>query len=238
MSSAQQSRPPANNRLLSALPREEYERLLPHLEPVRLHKGRIIYEAGDTAHSAFFVNGGMISLLSTTEQGEVIEVAMVGSEGVTGIPIVLRVNRMPYRAMVQLPVDALRIKAPVLRQEFDRGGRFQHLLLCYTHALFTQVAQSAVCNRFHSVGERLCRWLLVSRERVGSDSFDLTQEFIAHMLGMPRSGVSAAAGALQKAGLIGYSRGRITILDREGLEEASCECYGVVADAIKNCLPS
>lgn len=227
-----------DNRILAALPVEERERLLPNLESVHLHKGRIIYEAGDAANFAYFVCQGMISLLSTTEDGEIIEVAMVGSEGVTGIPIILRVNKIPYRAMVQLPVDALRIKAEALKAEFDRGGRFQHLLLCYTHALFTQVAQSAVCNRFHTVEERLCRWLLVSRDRVGSDTFELTQEFIAHMLGMPRSGVSGTAKALQKAGLISYSRGRITILDRRGLEKSSCECYRIVKDAVENCTPS
>lgn len=178
----------------------------------------------------------MVSLLSTTIKGETIEVGMVGSEGVTGIPIILGVNKMPYRVVVQIPADALRIEAVALQHEFSKGGRLQHLLLCYAHTLFTQIAQSAVCNRFHTLEERLCRWLLVSRDRVHSDTFELTQDCIAQMLDTARSRVSPVAGTLRKAKLISYNRGIITILDEKGLEEASCECYGIVRDEIEHCL--
>ena len=227
---------PMKNRLLAALPRAEYERLLPKLQPIQLPTGRILYESGDAARFAYFLNSGMVSLLSTTLKGETIEVGMVGNEGVTGIPIILGVNKMPYRVMVQIPADALRIEAVALQHEFNKGGRLQHLLLCYAHTLFTQVAQSAVCNRFHLLEARLCRWLLVSRDRVQTDTFELTQDCIAQMLGTARSRVSPVAGALQKAKLIRYSRGVITILDEKGLEKASCECYGIVRDEIEHCL--
>lgn len=178
----------------------------------------------------------MVSLLSTTIKGDTIEVGMVGSEGVTGIPIILGVNKMPYRVMVQIEADALRIEAVALQDEFNKGGRLQHQLLCYAHALFTQIAQSAVCNRFHTVEQRLCRWLLISHDRVQSNTFELTQDFIAQMLGTSRSRVNPIAGALRKAKLIRYSRGSITILDKKGLEKASCECYGIVRDEIEHCL--
>jgi CRP-like cAMP-binding protein len=150
---------------------------------------------------------------------------MIGNEGMAGIPIILRCEAAPYQVMVQLEGNALRIKAGTLRAEFDRGGRLQHLLLQYTHTLLTQIAQSAACNHFHTVEERLCRWLLVSRDRVQTDTIRLTQEFLSHMLGTPRSSVTAVAGALQREGLIAYYRGRITILDRRAMESASCQCY-------------
>lgn len=227
---------PVENRLLAALPRAEYERLLPKFQPIQLPRGRILYESGDAARFAYFLNSGMVSLLSTTLKGDTIEVGMVGSEGVTGIPIILGVNKMPYRVMVQITADALRIEAAALQHEFNKGGRLQHMLLCYAHTLFTQIAQSAVCNRFHSLEERLCRWLLVSRDRVQSDTFELTQDFIAQMLGTSRSRVNPVAGRLRKAKLIRYSRGTIKILDKQGLEKASCECYGIVRDEIEHCL--
>ncbi len=224
------------NSLLSALPREEYERLSPHMELVSLKPGRVLYHAGDAVGHAYFPKGGMLSLLSTTEGGRTIEVAMIGSEGMAGVPIILRCEAAPYQVMVQLAGNALRIRAGVLRAEFDRGGRLQHLLLRYTHALLTQVAQSAACNRFHTVEERLCRWLLVSRDRVQTDTVRLTQEFLADMLGTPRSSVTAVAGALQSAGMIAYHRGRITILDRPAMEAASCECYRLVREGIRHYL--
>lgn len=226
---------PKENQLLAALPQEEYERLLAHLEPCYLPKGKVLHEAGDPARYVCFPSSGMISLLSTTVDGETIEVGMVGREGMTGIPIILRVNKMPYRAVVQIPGHALLIQAHVLRDEFDRGGKLQHLLLCYTYLLFTQITQSAVCNRFHTIEERLARWLLVTRDQVQSDTLELTQEFISAMLGTPRSVVSATAGGLQKARIISYSRGIMTILDRRGLEDASCECYRIVRDEINRC---
>jgi CRP-like cAMP-binding protein len=224
------------NSLLSTLPQEEYERLSPHLELVRLTPGKILYHAGDSVRHAYFPKGGMICLLSTTESGRTIEVAMIGNEGMAGIPIILRSGAAPYHVMVQLAGNALRIKAGALRTEFDRGGHLQHLLLRYTHALLTQIAQSAACNRFHTVEERLCRWLLVSRDHVQSDTIRLTHEFLADMLGTPRSSVTAVAVTLQSEGMITYRRGSITILDRPAMEAASCECYRVVREGMKRFL--
>jgi CRP-like cAMP-binding protein len=219
---------PPDNRILASLPRAEYQSIAPHLERVHLPQGKVLYEVGDPVGRAYFVTRGMVSLLSITEDGGTTEVAMVGKEGLVGIPIVLRVPVTPYRSMVQIPGDALSIRAEPLRAEFARSARFQDLLLKYTHALLTQVSQSAVCNRFHTVEARLSRWLLVTRDRVDSDSFQLTHEFISHMLGTPRTVVTVAANKLQDAGLIRYKRGRITIINLEGLEDAACECYGVV----------
>lgn len=232
MSSSREFRAPFENRVLASLPREEYERLRPHLEPVRLAPGKILYDAGDVVRHAYFPKGGMVSLLSITEDGRTVEVGMIGDEGVAGISVVLRVNRAPYQVMVQLQAGAMRIKGEALRREFDRGGKLQDLLLRYTHTLLTQVAQSAACNRFHTVEERLCRWLLIGRDRVQTDTLQLTQEFLSHMLGVPRTSVTMIAGSLQRDGLIRYSRGKITILDPGGLETASCECYQVVREEI------
>lgn len=217
--------PTFDNRLLASLPKHEYERLSPHLELVRLTPGKILYNAGDAVRHAYFPKGGMICLLSTTESGRTIEIAMISNEGIAGIPIILRCEAAPYQVMVQLAGNALRIRAGALRAEFDRGGHLQHLLLQYTHTLLMQIAQSAACNRFHTVEERLCRWLLVSRDRVQTDTIRLTQEFLSQMLGTPRSSVTTVAVALQREGLIAYRRGRITILDRSAMESASCECY-------------
>lgn len=228
--------PAFGNGLLSALPREEYERFSPHLELVRLTPGDILYHAGGAVRHAYFPKGGMLSLLSITESGRTIEVAMIGNEGMAGIPIILGSEAAPYQVMVQLTGNALRVRREALRAEFGRGAALHDLLLRYTHAVLTQVAQSAACNRFHSVEERLCRWLLMCRDRVQTDTVRLTQEFLSHMLGAPRSSVTAVAVALQNRGLIGYTRGKITILDRRGLEAASCECYRLVRDELGNFL--
>lgn len=223
--------PPIQNRLLAALPREEYERLLPNLEAVHLPHGKIIYHVGDIVRYAYFLNDGQISMLSITEEGTTIEVAMVGSEGAVGIPIILRSNKTPCEVMVQISVkSAMKVKAEVLRNEFDRGGKFQDLMLRYTQVLLTQITQSAVCNRFHTSEQRLARWLLIANDLVKSDTFCLTHEFIAHMLGTTRTGVTMAAGVLQRARLISYSRGKIMVLDRKGLEASSCECYKVIRE--------
>ncbi|HJQ32516.1 MAG TPA: Crp/Fnr family transcriptional regulator [Pyrinomonadaceae bacterium] len=216
------------NRLLAALPRQEYERLAPHLEPAHLPRGKTIALTGDTLRHAYFPANGMISLLSTSEGGEAIEVAMVGSEGFVGVPVILNAGVTPFWSVVQIQADAVRISAAALNREFDRNERLRDVLLKYSHSLLTQVAQSAVCNRFHTVQERLCRWLLVSRDRAKSDTINLTQESIAQMLGTARTGVTMAAVPLQDAGLIRYRRGKITILDREGLESSACECYSIV----------
>jgi CRP-like cAMP-binding protein len=216
------------NRLLFALPRAEYERLLPALKPVRLARDVVLCEAGNTIRQAYFLMGGLVSLLSTTEDGKTIEVGMIGTEGMVGIPIILGMSVAPYRTTVQVPITALSIKAGALRDEFNRGGVLQNMLLRYTNTLITQLSQSAVCNRFHTAEERLCRWLLISCDRMQCNTIRLTQETISQMLGAPRTGVTLAASALQKEGLITYSRGKITIIDAHGLEAAACECYRIV----------
>jgi CRP-like cAMP-binding protein len=224
------------NRILANLPEAELERLIPQMEFVHLEKGHVVYMAGDPVRHAYFPNSGMVSLLSTTEEGATIEVAMIGDEGVIGIPIVLRMPTIPYEAMIQITVDAVKIRADVLREEFDRGGQLQERTLRYMHTLLSQISQSAVCNRFHTVEKRLCRWLLVAQDRVKSDQLDLTQEIISHMLGTPRTGVTMAACALQRTGVITYSRGRINILDRPKLERMSCECYRIAKESVDDYL--
>jgi CRP-like cAMP-binding protein len=224
------------NRLLASLPREEYERLRPQLEPVRLPQGKILYHAGDAVRHAYFLRGGMASLVSVTADGRATEVAMIGNEGVVGIPIALRISVAPYQVVMQLPANALRIRAEPLAAALERGGALQSLMLRYTHTVLTQVAQSAACNRFHRVRARLCRWLLVSRDRVQTDTIHLTQEFLSQMLGVPRTHVTMIAGALQEAGMIRHSRGKIQITDRPALEAAACECYGIVRDELSRFL--
>lgn len=221
-----------DNRLLEALSRQQYERLLPNFELVRLMPGRILYDVGDTVHHAYFPIGGMISLLSITQDGRTVEVGMVGNEGMTGLPTVLRCNVAPYQVMVQFAGNALRIRADALRAEMSRSGHLQEVLLCYAHALLIQIAQSASCNRFHTVEARLCRWLLVSRDRLLTDTLPLTQEFLSHMLGVPRTSVTAVARILQERKLVRYIRGKIVILDRQGIEDYSCECYRLVRNEI------
>jgi len=224
------------NRLLAALPREEYERLSSYLEPVKLPPGKIVYNAGEFIRHAYFPRSGQLSLLSMTERGRTIEVGMIGNEGVAGVSLILGSDVIQYQVMVQIALSALRLKKDVLRVEFRRGGRLQDLLLSYTNTIINQIAQSAACNRFHTVEERLCRWLLVCHDRVRGDTIPLTQEFLSHMLGVPRSSVTAVAGALQQKRLINYSRGKIHLLDRARLEMASCECYRLVRDEFKNFL--
>lgn len=224
------------NRLLALLPRAEHQRLLPHLELVRLTPGRILYNVGDVVHHAYFPKGGMISLISVTADGRSVEVGMIGNEGMAGIPAILRTNTAPYQLTVQLPVNAMRIRGDVLRAEFNRGGVLQDLLLRYTHMLLLQIAQSAACNRFHTVEARLCRWLMVCYDRVQTDTLHLTQEFLSYMLGAPRTSVTVVAKSLQEQGLIRYSRGKITILDRLRLQAAACECHQVVRAGISQFL--
>ena len=220
------------NSLLASLPYQEYERLLPHLELVRLTPGKILYNAGDVIRYAYFPLSGMICLLSTTEDGRTIEIGMIGNEGMSGIPIILKTSVAPYQIMVQLAASAMRIRGDKLIEEFKRGGQLQDMLLRYAHTILTQVAQSAACNRFHTVEKRLCRWLLVSRDRVHTDTISLTQEFLSYMLGVPRTSITMIASALQKEGFIRYSRGKIFITDRRALEAASCECYRIVREEI------
>jgi CRP-like cAMP-binding protein len=225
--------PALGNLILAALSKEEYERLQPFLEFVRLARGRNLYIAGGMIRHVYFLVGGMASLLSVTEEGKAIEVGMIGSEGMVGIPVVLGSATSPYEVGVQLPGNALRIRADKLMTEFSRGGRLHDLLLRYAHTILTQISQSACCNRFHTVEERLCRWLLVSHDRTHSGTLHLTQEFLSQMIGVPRTSVTTVAGKLQRAGLIRYSRGKILIINKPGLETASCECYRIVQNDIR-----
>jgi len=217
------------NRLLAALSRTEFERLAPHLEQVNLPNGTL-FDAGDVVGHAYFLQSGIISLLSVTSKDQVIEVGMIGYEGIVGIPSVLRNRRAPLRALVQIPITALKIPADELRREFKRGGELQELILCHTHSLATQIGQVVACNHYHAVEQRLSRWLLMTRDRVHSDTFNLTHEFISYMLGTTRSGVTTAALTLHEAGLIRYRRGKITILDERKLETAACDCYRVIRE--------
>lgn len=221
---------PAENRLLAALPRAEYERLRPKLEPVSFTLGEVIYEFGGQLHYVYFPINSIVSLLYTMENGTSAEMGLTGHDGVVGIALFMGGDTMPNRAVVQSAGTAWRMKAKALQDEFALGGKFQQLLLRYTQALITQISQTAVCNRLHSVDQQLCRWLLLSHDRVDSNQLIMTQELIADMLGVRREGVTVAAGRLQDAGAISYVRGRITILDRQKLEATVCECYRVVKD--------
>jgi CRP-like cAMP-binding protein len=218
------------NRLLAALSEEEYKHLLPHTELVHLEKGEVLHMAGDKIKYIHFPLTGMISLLSRTENGATVEVAMVGSEGIVGLPALLGIDKAPYEVMIQMTADAVRIEADKVKEEFRRGGRLHDMILRYIHVLLRQVSQSVVCNRFHPMEKRLCRWLLIAHDRINSNTIDLTQEIISYMLGIPRTGVTMAAGTLQRAGLIRYSRGKIIILDRQKLRDASCECYEILKE--------
>jgi len=221
---------PAGNRLLARLPQEEYERLLPHLGPVSFALGEVIYESGGRQSHIYFPTTAIISLLYLMENGSSAEMGVAGCEGLVGVALFMGGGTVPNRAVVQSAGAAFRMKTKVLQEEFTRGGTFQRLLLRYTQALMTQMSQTAVCNRLHTVEQQLCRWLLLSRDRLQTDELVMTQELIANMLGVRREGVTHAAGRLQESGLISYVRGRITILDRRGLESAVCECYRVVKD--------
>jgi CRP-like cAMP-binding protein len=221
---------PVENRLLAALPRDEYERLLPSLQQVSFSLGEVVYEFGGQLDYVFFPTTSIVSLLYTMENGASAEMGLTGNDGVVGIALFMGGGTMPNRAVVQSAGAAIRMKAKVLQDDFALGGKFQHLLLRYTQALITQISQTAVCNRLHSVEQQLCRWLLLSHDRVKADELIMTQDLIADMLGVRREGVTVAAGHLQDAGAISYVRGHIKILDRQRLEETVCECYRVVKD--------
>jgi CRP-like cAMP-binding protein len=221
---------PVGNWLLDALSSDGYERLLTNLEPVSFSLGEVIYQSGAQIESVFFLTTSHVSLLYTMINGATAEMGLVGNEGVVGISLFMGGDTTPNRAVVQGAGNALKLQAMAMRTEFSRGSEFQHLLLRYTQALITQISQTAVCNRLHSVEQRLCRWLLMTRDRTQSDDLEMTQEFISNMLGVRREGVTHAAKALQQRGLIRYSRGHIQILDREVLEAGACECYAVVKE--------
>jgi CRP-like cAMP-binding protein len=219
---------PRQNRLLASLGGDDWLRWQLHLEPVKLPLGHVLYESGATLSHAYFPTSAIVSLLYVTVDGASAQVAAVGFEGVVGVPLFMGGESMPSRAVVQSAGFAFRIPAQVLKAEFSRSAPVMKLLLRYTQALITQMAQTAVCNRHHSVDQQLCRWLLLTLDRLRSNELVMTQELIAHMLGVRREGVTEAAIQLQKLGLIHYSRGHISVLDRPGLEQRVCECYGVV----------
>jgi CRP-like cAMP-binding protein len=216
------------NRLLAGLSRKEYARILPDLTRVTLSSGQVMYEPGGVMPVAYFLESAIVSILSVAEDGTSIEVSVVGDEGVIGIPIVLRSRGLPYRIVVQESGIAWRMKADVLRREFERCGPLHKLVLHYVHTLIVVLSQSGACNRFHTIRQRFCRWVLTSQDRARSSEIRSTQEFLSQMLGVNRGSASQAAGALQRAGLISYRRGRITIVNRPGLEAAACECYRIV----------
>ena len=233
---------PRQNHLLNALPAADYERLFPHLELVPMPLGEVLYESGDKLRHAYFPTTCIVSKLYVMENGASAEIAVVGNDGMIGVALFMGGSTMPNRAVVQSAGYAYRLRAHLLMLEFDRsGGRrsgaLHHLLLRYTQVLITQMAQTAVCNRHHSVDQQLCRWLLLSLDRLPSNELVMTQELIANMLGVRREGVTEAAGRLQADGLIHYSRGHIKVLDRRGLEARVCECYDVVRRESDRLLP-
>jgi CRP-like cAMP-binding protein len=225
------------NHLLDALPPDDYIRLKTQLELVPMALGEVLYEPGARLKYVYFPTTAIVSLLYVMEDGASAEIAVVGNEGVLGISLFMGGDTTPSHAVVQSAGYGVRLKAQLLKDEFARFGPMMHLLLRYTQALITQMAQTAVCNRHHSVDQQLCRWLLLSLDRLESDELAMTQELIANMLGVRREGVTEAAGKLQKAGLIHYQRGKITVLDRLGLEARVCECYEVVKAEFDRLLP-
>ena len=225
MSTDQLSSP---NRLLAALPAAEFAHFAGHLEPVTMAAGDVLYESGGQLQHVYFPTTAIVSLLYLLENGSTAEIAMVGREGILGISLFMGGETTPSRAVVQRGGEALRLRADLIKLEFNRAGPLLRLLLRYTQALITQMMQTAVCNRHHSVEQQLCRWLLLSLDRTSSQSLAVTQEVIANLLGVRREGVTEAAGRLQRSGLIRYSRGNIEVLDRAGLEHTVCECYSVV----------
>jgi len=227
-SAASASHVPEQNHLLAAFTPEERERIFPHLQLVALPLGKALYESGDVLRHVYFPTDAIVSLLYVLENGASAEIAVVGNEGLIGIALFMGGETTPSRAIVQSAGHAYRLVGQRLKDEFHRNGSVQLQLLRYTQALITQMAQTAVCNRHHSVDQQLCRWLLLSLDRLSSNELVMTQELIANMLGVRREGVTEAAGRLQKLGIIKYSRGKITVLDRPRLEAQSCECYAAV----------
>ena len=228
---------PKGNRLLAALPAEEYQRLAASLERVAMPLGEAVYESGGPQGFVYFPTTSIVSLLYVLKDGATAEIAVAGNDGLVGIALFMGGETTPSRAVVQSAGEGWRLRAALLKKQFERGGALQHLLLRYTQALITQMAQTAVCNRHHSVDKQLCRWLLLSLDRLPGNRLVMTQELIANMLGVRREGVTEAAGKLQKHGLIEYSRGRITVLDRARLEQSVCECYAVVKAEYDRLLP-
>lgn len=224
----EKSPPVTRNRLLAALPSKEYEQLTPHVQKVSFEQGEVLFEPNETIEYAYFPLDGVTSMLVTTETGASVEIGLVGREGFVGYQPLLGMKSAPNRAITQMPGHSLRINSEKLKKEFDRGGRLQAILHREIQGQIVQMSQCAACNRLHEVNERLARWLLMMHDRAESDILPLTHEFLSQMLGANRATVSVTAGIFQQAGLIRYARGTITILNRVGLEEIACECYGIV----------
>jgi len=229
---------PRQNRLLAALPDTEWARWFPQLVPVEMPLGKVLYESDSQLAHVYFPTTSIVSLLYVMKDGASAEIAVVGNEGLVGIALFMGGLSTPSRAVVQSAGEGFRLRADSMLQEFNRSGPVLHLLLRYTQALITQMSQTAVCNRHHSLDQQLCRWLLLSLDRLNSKELVMTQELIANMLGVRREGVTEAAGHLQQAGLIHYQRGHIRVIDREGLEKRTCECYAVVKKEYDRLLPS
>ena len=225
------------NSLLAALPDTEWQRWEPLLEKVDMPLGQVLYESGAALTHVYFPTTAIVSLLYVMENGASAEIAMVGTEGLVGVSLFMGAESTPSRAVVQSAGRGFRLKAQLMKDEFERAGPVLHLLLRYTQALITQMAQTAACNRHHTIDQQLCRWLLLSLDRLRVNELTMTQELIANMLGVRREGVTEAALKLQQAGLISYARGRITVLDRPGLEKRTCECYAVVKREYDRLLP-
>lgn len=224
------------NRLLAALPKKEYQRMLPNMETFVLNFGEPIYQVGDVIQHVYFPVNGIVSLLSTVDDRASLEVGIIGNEGMVGLPVFMGAKTSSNHAIVQGSGTALRMTADAFLKECESGGALPRLLRRYTHALLTQIAQSAACNRFHSIDTRLARWLLMTHDRLGEDEFQLTQEFLSIMLGVRREGVNKAEVDLQKRLLISYSRGHIKVLNRAGLEAAACTCYKIIEEEYENFL--
>jgi CRP-like cAMP-binding protein len=230
-------RHPTENHLLAALAPDERERIFPHLQPVDLRLGEVLYESGETLRYVYFPTDCIVSLLYVLLDGASAEIAVAGNEGLVGISLFMGGETTPNRAIVQSAGHAYRLIGQRLKDEFHRNGKLHALFLRYTQALITQMAQTAVCNRHHSVDQQLCRWLLLSLDRLPTNTLKMTQELVANMLGVRREGVTEAAGKLQELGVIRYSRGRVTVLDRPQLERLCCECYAVVKKEEDRLLP-
>jgi CRP-like cAMP-binding protein len=227
-------KPQISNQLLAALPRKDYQQLHQHLEEVPLVLEEYLYRPNVLISDVYFPNSGVVSLVAGVHERSTLEVGLVGSEGMVGLNVFMGVNTPLNHAVVQGVGSAMKMKATVFRKECSNGGTLPQLLLRYTHSVFTQISQSAVCNQLHSIDARLCRWLLMTHDRMGDDEFHLTQEFLSNMLGVRREGVNKAAGSLQKRGLIRYQRGRLKVIDRPGLEAASCACYEIIKSESAN----
>ncbi len=225
------------NHLLAAIPDSDWKRLSHHLEPIDLSLGQVLYESGATMTHMFFPTTAIISLLYVMENGSSAEIAVVGNEGLVGVSLIMGGESTPSRAVVQSGGRGFKIESQIMKHEFNKAGPVMHLLLRYTQALITQMAQTAVCNRHHSLDQQLCRWLLLSLDRLQGTDLVMTQELISNMLGVRREGVTEAAMQLQSAGIIRYTRGKISVLDRPGLERRTCECYAVVKKEYDRLLP-